>query len=223
MQQLATRLRRRRRHGFTLIELFFTLVLISVLSTFAMNSMRDILPRFRTRQAAREFANAVQTARIQAIQNNKEARVRITDYDTTAERHYSANAGAWIVELGDKTIGSSSWTTVEFTKYDVSKGAEQYKKHVSLSYDSGDISGPSTCSCTDSIVFTPAGKLLNPTSDFESEGDIRLTFVNKAALADNVTDNFDVRVYRAGMARVDPSLADLYQAEEGGTATNSSY
>lgn len=215
--------RKRSRTGFTLIEMVISLTIIAVISTLAIASSRELIPRYRTREAARDFANAVQTARIQAIQNSKEARIRITDYDADATEVGSDNAGAWVVELGNKRLGSSTWSTVDFTKHDISEDGEQYRKQVSLQYESGNLSGPTNCTCTDSIVFSPIGHVLNPTDDFESEGDIRLTFVNKSHNHLAVKDLYAIRIYRAGMIRVDPSLADLFEAEEAGTASKSSY
>ena len=216
-------LRQRRTSGFTLIEMIISLTIISVISGLAIASSRELLPRYRTREAAREFANAVQNARIQAIQNNREARIRITDYDPNATSVSAGNAGAWVVELGNKRLGSSSWSTVDFSKHDISEDGEEYRKQVSLKYDSGDLTGPTNCSCTDSVVFSPIGHVLNPVDDFEAEGDIRVTFVNKSHNHLAVKDTYDIRIYRAGMTRVDPSLANEFAAEEGGTATKSSY
>jgi prepilin-type N-terminal cleavage/methylation domain-containing protein len=207
--------------GFTLIEMIIVIAIMAVLSGLGIATSRELLPRFRTRQAARDFSNALQNARIQAIQNNRQTRVRITDYDTTATSTGGANAGAWIAEIGNKKMGSSTWSTLDFSKYDLSKTGEDYLKGVSLSYASADLSGPSRCSCTDSIVYSPLGRVLNPVADFENDGYIRLTFVNKSHNHLASKDYYYVHVYRAGMARVDPTQGDLYSADAGGTASKS--
>jgi len=210
-----------RRAGFTLIEMVIVIAIMAVLSGLAIATSRELLPRFRTRQAARDFSNALQNARIQAIQNNRQTRVRITDYDTDATSSGGANAGAWIAEIGNKKLGSTTWSTLDFSKYDLSKTGEDYLKQVSLSYTSGALSGPSGCSCTDSIVYSPLGRVLNPAADFESDGYIQLTFVNKSHNHLTNKDYYYVNVYRAGLARVDPTQGDLYSADKGGTATQS--
>jgi hypothetical protein len=123
--------------------------------------------------------------------------------------------------MGNRKMGSSSWSTLDFSKYDLSKTGANYLRDVSLSYTSADLSGPSGCSCADSIVYSPLGRLLNPVADFESDGYIRLTFVNKSHNHLANKDYYYVHVYRAGMARVDPSQGDLYPADKGGTAEKS--
>ena len=209
--------------GFTLIELLIVVAIISILSALGMTRTRELIPRMNTRHVARDFANDIEMVRMRAIMSNRETRLRITDYDSNATSLNSAHAGAWILELGNKRIASDSWSAINNSTYDISASGNQETKAVSLNYSGGDIGGPTNCSCTDSIVFTPMGQVLNPAGDFSSNGDIVLTFVNKIGRENGVIDDYLVRLYRSGMVRVDPSLSNMYQNDAGGTDLRSSY
>lgn len=212
-----------KRSGFTMIELLMVVVIIGVLSTLGMWRTREIIPRMKTRHVARDFANDVEMVRMRAIMSNRETRLRITDYDSDATSLSSAYAGAWILELGNKKASSTSWSTITNTAYDISATANQETKHVSLSYSGGDLAGPTTCSCTDSLVFTPLGQVLNPATDFTSNGDISISFVNKIGRAEGVVDDYMVRLYRSGMVRVDPALSNMYTNDAGGVDLRTTY
>jgi len=211
------------RSGFTMIELLVVVGIIGILSALGMWRTRELIPRMKTRHVARDFANDMEMVRMRAIMSNRETRLRITDYDSNATSLNSAYAGAWILELGNKQTGSTKWSTITNSTYDISASGNQDTKHVSLSYTSGDLSGPTTCSCTDSVVFNPMGQVLNPGTDFTSNGDISITFINKIGRANSVIDDYDVRVYRSGMVRVDPALSNMYENDAGGTDLTSTY
>jgi prepilin-type N-terminal cleavage/methylation domain-containing protein len=209
--------------GFSLLELLLVVAIISILSALGMWRTRELVPRMKTRHVARDFANDLEMVRMRAINSNRETRLRITDYDSNATSLGSAYAGAWVLELGNKRTNSDSWSTITNTTYDISASGHQQSKSVSLSYNGGDLSGPTACSCTDSVVFNPMGQVINPVGDFTSNGDIALTFVNKIGRAHGVVDDYQVRLYRSGMVRVDPSLSNMYDNDPGGTELRSSY
>lgn len=209
--------------GFTLIEMLLVVAIISILSALGIWRTRELIPRMNTRHVARDFANDMEMVRMRAIMSNRETRLRITDYDTNATSLGSAHAGAWILELGNKRIGSDTWSAINNSSYDISASGNQETKAVSLSYSGGDLGGPTSCSCTDSVVFTPLGQVLNPIGDFSSNGDLVFTFVNKIGRQNGVIDDYLVRLYRSGMVRVDPSLSNMYNNDAGGTDLRSSY
>lgn len=212
-----------KRSGFTMIELLIVVVIIGVLSTLSMWRTREVIPRMKARRVARDFANDLQMTRMRAIMDNRETRLRVTDYDSNATSLSSAYAGAWILELGNKKSSSTSWTTIDNTVYDISATGNQEAKHVSLNYAGGDLSGPTSCSCTDSVVFTPLGQVLNPATDFTSNGDISISFVNKIGRSNSVVDDYVVRLYRSGMVRVDPALSNIYTNDAGGVDLRTTY
>lgn len=206
------------RRGFTLLEMLFVVAMISILSALAISSARDLIPRFRTRAAAMDMAAAIQLARVTAIERNKETRFVITDYDTAATTFDGAWYGAWRIEVGNKDFHSTSWTTLDMSTYNAGKGEPQAKKYASLDYSRlGTLTGPSWCTCGDSVVFNPQGWIANPAGDFEGDGDVRFIWVNKEAVAKGVTDEYWVRLYRGGMVRVDATLSSGFDADEGGT------
>ncbi len=207
------------RRGFTLIEMLFVVALISILSALAIYSARDLIPRFRARAAAYDMAQALNLARVMAIERNKETRLVVSDYDTAATTFDGQWYGAWRLEIGNKDFHSTSWTTVSATTYNVAKDETQEKRNVSLDYSrNGVLGGPSWCTCGDTVVFNPQGWVANPAGDFESDGDIRFIWVNKDALNKSVTDEYWVRLYRGGMTRIDATLSSGFQADEGGTS-----
>jgi prepilin-type N-terminal cleavage/methylation domain-containing protein len=212
-----------KRSGFTMIELLIVVVIIGVLSTLGMWRTREVVPRMKTRHVARDFANDLEMARMRAIMDNRETRLRVTDYDSNATSLNSAYAGAWVLELGNKKSSSTSWSTITNTAYDISATGNQETKHVSLSYTGGDLAGPSSCSCTDSVVFTPLGQVLNPATDFTSNGDISISFVNKIGRAQGVVDDYMVRLYRSGMVRVSSALSNIYTNDAGGVDLRTTY
>lgn len=211
------------RTGFTMIELLIVVAIIGILSALGMWRTREIIPKMNTRHVARDFANDMEMVRMRAIMSNRETRLRITDYDSNATSLNSAYAGAWILELGNKKTGSTTWSTITNSTYDISASGNQETKHVSLSYTGGDLSGPTTCSCTDSVVFNPMGQVLNPATDFTSNGDITITFINKIGRANGVIDDYNVRLYRSGMVRVASALSNIYSNDAGGTELRTTY
>ena len=214
-----------------MIELVIVLGVITVLAALGVGQVRKLIPRYNTREAARNFVNHVQQARQYAIMNNVQTRVLLTDFDSDAGSAGTANEGGYKVQIGNKSRGSDFWDTLpyegsgvdaatELGTIDLSKGSNEYARGVSIE-EWATLSGPGTGNA-DSIVFTPRGWLDNPVGDFDADGSIHVKFVNKLAIADGVDEYYMVHVYRGGMTRVESSLkATEYEAETGGTGTAS--
>ncbi len=66
-------------------------------------------------------------------------------------------------------------------------------------------------------MFSPKGWVTNPPGDFSTDGYIELTLVNKAALVDGIDDSVTLHISRAGMVRVESSLASGFEGSDAGT------
>ncbi len=220
-----------RRAGFTMIELMIVLATITVLAALGVGQVRKLIPRYNTREAARNFMNHLQQARQYAIMNNVQTRVVLTDFDADADKATGDNAGAYEIQIGNKSRLSDFWDTLpyegggvdaydELRTIDLSPDANEFARGVSME-EWHTIAGPGTGNA-DSIVFTPRGWLDNPVGDFQADGSIHIKFINKLAIADGVDEHYQVHVYRGGMTRVESSYKTWeYEAEDGGTVTSS--
>ncbi len=226
------RLPNSRRAAFTLLELMIVLSVITLLAALGVGQVRKLIPRYRAREAAKNFTNHLQQARQYAIMNNVQARVLLTDFDADITSASSDNAGAYKIQIGNKVRLSDFWDTLPFEgtgtdaatelgTIDLSKGANEYAKGVSID-QWANITGPGSGNA-DAIVFTPRGWLDNPVGDFDSNGAIVVKFVNKYAIADGMDEYYEVMVYRGGMTRVESSYKTWeYSQQVGGTNTSSS-
>ncbi len=214
------------RAGFTLIELLITVSIIGVITAVGWGLVDDLLPRYRARQAALDFAAAVDMARTKAIFDGVEYRIWMVDFDNALGNADMANYGEYWIQAGNSSAGSSAWDTLPVDgngdgfqsegSVVISQGGEDAIPGVSIAqWDT--ISGPSSSSSTDCIVFSPRGWVTNQNSDFSDNGYITIEFVNKEAYAKGLTEIYYVRIARGGFARVDFSNSDAYSdVEENG-------
>ena len=225
---------RQHQRGYTLIELSIVVAIIGIMSTISAWQMRDALSSYRTREAAMLFAKNVDKMRMMALKNNRETRICLDTYDESPTNIEVANAAKYIMYIGDKSLQSANWDILpEDYKDDLSdddqttgtidhsSSGKHYLKHVSLQDWGSDISGPyvSNDSC---IVFSPRGYVLNPATDFNAQGFLEVTFVNKLALHNSETDNNIVMIARSGMTRIDNSKHRLNDNYFSGTQYDAS-
>ncbi len=209
------------RAGFSLIEMAITVAVIGVLSVLGVAIMQDAVPGWRTRRAALEFAEHVNGARMRAVAESVQVRIILDAWDTDIDAYGGLDSvGAYRVQKGDASTGSSSWDTLPADMdgsdsltwegtIDFSEGSEHSLTGVSLdnTFD-GTIDGVGGESNT--LVFSPRGWMQNPATDFAcdidddgaADGYICFDFVNKKARAHGRTDMWRVMVSRGGIARV---------------------
>lgn len=222
----------RANRGITLIEVMIVVSIIGILSGIAGWTAHRIFPKYRSKSAAMTFAKHLDLCRMHSIRTNKECRITILDSDASPST-LGTNAGKYSIALGNASINSTAWDILPEDTYsdssdnfqhqgiiDLSTG--EFKQHdVSIVYTTNDIGGPRT-GLVDSLVFSPKGYLLNPVTDFNSEGYIELSFANKVALNEGVNDVYVVMITKFGMTRLDNSIGRRYDYLVSGTSSDAS-
>lgn len=219
---------RRLKSAFTLLELMIVVGIIAALAALGISASTELLPRFKTRQAAYQFARQAELARQLAMTERKQVRILMVEYDNYATDPDQANKGLYRIQMGNRASGSTVWDTLPFESgsadtylgegtVDLSKGGLHYKKGVSID-NWGTLSGPGSGNA-DAIVFSNRGTVMNPSSDFDSNGNIPIVFVNKPSARKVSTDpeTFVVNITRTGMIRVDSNRGSEYPEYVNGT------
>jgi prepilin-type N-terminal cleavage/methylation domain-containing protein len=220
--------------GFTILELMIVVAIVLILTAIGIVQSKEMVPRFRTRRAAKTFAGLVNQCRAMAIQTNRECSVFLVDYDSNLS-DLTSNTGAYWVGVGDESSGSTNWDYLPADMLadggddDISIGVVDlgddtnpyYAKHVGMDTWGAGLTGPGTGN-SDRIVFDSRGFVINPAADFGADGTIQLTFVNKVARSKGVVEDFTVTISRSGMTRVDNSVNARFDTTTSGTALSSS-
>lgn len=211
----------RQQKGFTIIELLIVVSLISVLAAIGYTQMSVLLPRYRTYQAAKQFAQNVQKIRQEAATDGIEHRIALVDYDPAYLDRTSPTVGEYYIESGNRESRSGSWeylpTDALQDKTDDETGegmvniAETIPGVSIVPWDA--LTGPTggEVSNADCIVVSPRGWLTNPNEDFNGEGYIEVEFINKPALRRGAVEIYQVKLSRSGMVRIDYNDA-LYES-----------
>ena len=196
------------RRGVTLLEIAIVLAIIGILAAIAGTMLTQTIPSWRTRRAAREFSATLNQCRQLAIAQGVEYRVRMASADPDLGGS-GGSVGVYYIERGDSGVNSSTWDILPWDAdgsatasaegtIDISEGAPNGLRGASIApWD--PIAGVEG----DDIVFSPRGWLINPVSDFNADGYIEITFVNKPARGRGEADEWTVMVSRGGLVRLE--------------------
>ncbi len=216
----STRSRSRRvRAGVSLIEIAVVIAISGIMTAIASQSMVNLMPSWRTKQAAKEFYGHVQQARDLAIAEGAQYRVVIESWDT-APTADSGSVGSYEIQRNDGTVASPTWDVLPIAgvnpmqgTYDFSDGAADALHWVSLEE-------PTVTTITfDSRGFIDSA--YNSSSDFGSTGMINFVFFNKRALVtDGTNEWWEVSVSRAGFARLTGTYTTAIGAAPGNAASS---
>ncbi len=221
-----------RQQGFSLLEMMIVLAIIGVLTSVGYVIAKDIVPQYRTRMAAMDFANHIEQCRNLAVSSGRRCRiVMLAGEIATQLEDLDSNTGKYQIDL---EIDGGGWDTLPVDTItdsvddnastgviDISSTSANGFKHVAI-LDWGTILGPGSDN-DDAIVFDTRGFVANPTSDFTS-GLITITFVNKVAESRGSPDRWAVHITRAGVAHLDSSRSTKDDnVTSGGTASNTTY
>ena len=205
---------KRRRGGFTLVEVIVAVAILIILAAIGWGTMQTYLPRFRLIRVAKQFRGDLSTMREIAVQGNRESKLELLNHAGDCS-DVASWGGAWQKSLGNKVFGSNRWdllpedSRVDGTDDDQSKSLVDFTLESSeRGYDVcfrdwGYLQGPSLGgNNSDSIVFSPRGWLRNPASDFNSRGYMEFMFVNQEANRKGAIDAIKVQLSRSGMIRL---------------------
>ena len=202
------------RRGYTLLEIVIVLSMLAILAALGVGSMREHLPRYRLVQTTKQFKSDMMQLRQIAVQNNRETRLRLESAEDCSDS--TAWGGQWVLEVGDRALGSTVWDVLPEDRSDngvddhqgeglinIGPGGNQEANDICMWSWSG-LSGPDDngANNADSVVFSPRGWLRNPSSDFQSSGYLEFQFVNQEAAREGVDDTLIVQVSRAGLVRL---------------------
>ncbi|MCP4809279.1 MAG: prepilin-type N-terminal cleavage/methylation domain-containing protein [Proteobacteria bacterium] len=213
------------RQAFTLVELLFVLVLISVIVAIGIGSAQDLLPRFRMVKVGKDLRQDVAQLRVTAAETGRETRLLLVESDSSWDDAGTPNKGRWLLQVGNKSRASTSWDTlpIDATEDGVDNSSALGTVDLSASGtdDTADVSlVPWSGITDDAIVFSPRGFVSNRDGDFVGDGYIQLSIINKAALVDDVEDAVTLNIARSGNVTLTSALGHRDAGSVGSSANS---
>jgi len=215
------------RRAFTLVEVLFVLVVVSVVAAIGFGSVRDKLPRYRMVKTGKDLRQNIAELQNTAIETGLETRLLLVDADPNHLDPASRNVGHWKLQIGDRAANSTRWDTFPadaaedgtddlggLGHVDIGQGGEDEAAGVSLVPWSGITD--------DAIVFSPRGFVRNGDEDFGADGYMRLTLINKRALSDDVEDTVVLNIARSGGVSMTSALGKRDAGSVGTASTSTS-
>jgi len=191
------------RVGSTLVEIAVVVAIVSVLAAIGWGLFQDRVTSHRMIGVSKMLYNDIVTLRSLAVDSNRETRLLLVEGDEQLDPE-DAQHGAWRLQMGDKSSGSTEWDTLPPDRDGVVSEADGIR---SLERDGENETTAVSLAMwstleDDAIVFTPRGWVGNRASDFDS-GYITLSLVNKRALADGIDERGVLRIARSGFVRLE--------------------
>ena len=205
------------RRAFTMIELIVTMGLIVILAAIGVGLTRDQVPRYRTMKVAKALRADVLYLRMEAIRLDRETRLLVTDTDASWDDPDSTNRGAYLMQVGNRAINSTTWDTlppdaeIKGSDVDSSTGTRDFglggrDEARGVSMQPVTLTGPFVGNA-DAVVFSPRGWIKNPGGDFAGDGYLMLTVTNKASMRNGIEDSVSLKLARSGNATLITSLS----------------
>ena len=128
--------------GFTIIELMIVILIVAILATFALPSMRDVVIRMRLKTAAGDLHSSLMLARAEAIKRNGTITISPIGGGTDWKAGWEVKTGATVLSRQD------AYADTGFTATDAA-----YSAPVAISSVSFAGSGRATPSAGTSVAF----------------------------------------------------------------------
>lgn len=193
-----------------MVELAVVIAIIGVLAAIGMYSGRQQIAQYRLMSAARLLQSDIQGLRATAISTNRQTRLLLIEADAAMDPQ-EAQIGAWLLQVGDRSSGSTEWDTLPIDKEVPDSSLGERSLNVDGLNERPGISlmpwpslaGPGLGN-TDAVVFSPRGFVDNPVSDFVG-GYITLSLANKRFAGGDEVSLVSIVISRGGLAHMETS------------------
>jgi type IV fimbrial biogenesis protein FimT len=146
----------KREHGFTLLELMITIVILCLLLGLAIPGFSSWLPKYRLRGAARDIYSNLQLAKMTAVKDRKRCKVT---FDVANSRYQVSSVNPVNGTYGDGDDVTTTLKTVNFSEY--GSGVGYGNGSATVGVGGGGFDNEVTFD-EDGIVFDSRGMVFKP-------------------------------------------------------------